>query len=118
MATLRANQIIPPHAVKDAAKLTALVSAMLAEGWTERAILVHDDGNGVHAWTGSHRIAAAREAGVRVPVVYITGDIERRGDECRDDDERLAVLLDAEDEAAAALMRAEINANNAQEDGK
>lgn len=113
MMTLRADQIIPPHGVKDPAKFADLVAAMREGGWVGRPILVHDDGNGYHAWTGSHRIAAAREAEVLVPVVCVTGEIERRSEECADDDDRLAVLIDAEDEEAAAIMRAEIDANNA-----
>lgn len=109
---LEAELINPPHRAK-AEKVTRLAADMKMRGWVGRPILAHADGNGrPWAWTGSHRIAAAREVGIVVPVVYITGDIERRCEECCDDRDRLAVLEDAGDEVAAELMREEIRATD------
>lgn len=100
------------HRVNDAAKLERLVAAMQAEGWTGRPILAHQDCNGACAWTGVHRINAARLAGIDVPVVWITGDVERAGDDCFDDDDRMAELVAAEDADAIELMQIELDEAN------
>lgn len=92
---------------------------MAKYGWVGRPLLVRDNGNGCHAWTGSHRIAAAVRANqlreglhapIRVPVVYLEADL--CWDDYRDDEDRLEAIEEAGDQDAAELMRAEVDANN------
>lgn len=64
--------IEPLHEVRDAKKLEALVASMGRGGWQGRPILVSARDGRFFAYTGSHRIAAARAAGLdQVPVVVI-----------------------------------------------
>lgn len=82
--TLSPARIQPPHAVQDSAKLSALVATMTASGWQGRAILAYQHGDDVMALTGSHRIAAARAAGLdEVPVLLIADQtvVDSWGDE-------------------------------------
>lgn len=114
-----ADAIQPPHEVRDASKLAALVADMRANGWTGRPLLVRAE-NGFEGWTGSHRIAAARlvlaqlraedcGASFEVPVVILSADLA--WDDYRDDDERLDALRETDDEDAIELMQAEVEAN-------
>lgn len=100
------------HAVNDTAKLADLVESMRAEGWTGRPILAHQDCNGACAWSGVHRVNAARIAGIEVPVLWVVGDVERMGDECYDDDDRMAELVSAKDVDAIELMQIELDEAN------
>lgn len=69
-ATLR-----PPHAVRDAAHYEAIAASMRASGWQGRPILAFcTDGEAPRPLTGSHRIAAARAAGLgTIPVLVLSG---------------------------------------------
>ena len=67
---LPARNLIEVHGVKDKAKLDRLVVDMQKNGWRGDPLLVFDNGNGVYALNGSHRIAAARQVGIDVPVIY------------------------------------------------
>jgi len=69
------KRIEPPHEVRDKEKLVDLVSKMEKDGWQGRPILAVDLGQGPEALTGSHRIAAARIAGIEVPVIMIDSEI-------------------------------------------
>jgi ParB-like chromosome segregation protein Spo0J len=94
-------------------------------GRTGRPILAEDVLSGIQAWTGSHRIAAALEAGLEeIPVVVMSAsDIETAGESIdwyaehvRDDEDRLAWLLEAIGyvpalHVAHSLMQEEIDAN-------
>ena len=111
--------IIPLHEVRDAAKRDALMASMTKVGWQGRPILAVRQADGaLMAITGSHRIDAARRVGV-TPDVLIIDDVTMSDgtelsvalDACRDDDDRLRVLREADaDEDAVALMAAEIEA--------
>lgn len=77
MKMVQTSSVCPPHEVRDTDKLSALVAAMTADGWSGRALLVVARGDRYVAWTGSHRLAAARAAGVtNVPVVVVSEDLE------------------------------------------
>jgi ParB-like chromosome segregation protein Spo0J len=69
-ATLR-----PPHAVRDAAHSESLAASMRAGGWQGRPILAFGaEGEAPRPLTGSHRIAAARAAGLdTIPVLVLSG---------------------------------------------
>ena len=66
-----AMSIEPPHNVRDAKKLLSLTESMKNTGWQGRPILTYDVGRGEEALTGSHRIEAAREANIEVPIYRI-----------------------------------------------
>ena|GEM_PF-2642702 len=55
-------------------KVARIAAAMRRDGWQGRPLLIEEDVDGRHsAWTGCHRISAAREAGlVEVPCRVIT----------------------------------------------
>jgi len=55
-------------------KVVRIAAAMRRDGWQGRPLLIEEDVEGrLHAWTGSHRISAAREAGlIEVPCRVIT----------------------------------------------
>lgn len=116
------RNLIEIHPVKDKAKFEAIASDMKQNGWQGRPIPVWDTGNGKYALTGSHRIAAAKKAGLDVPIVYAddkalehyaaehdltTDDIIGSGD-----DKVEQILRDAGDNRSADLMEREIEENN------
>jgi hypothetical protein len=78
---LPARNLIEVHDVTDRGKLDHIVKDMTENGWRGDPLLVFDDGDGVYAFNGSHRIAAARKTGTDVPVIYV-------------DDERFVSALD------------------------
>ena len=63
--------IEPVHNVRDARKLLTLVDDMTRNGWTGRPILALENDGAAFALTGSHRIAAAKKAGIQIPVKYV-----------------------------------------------
>lgn len=68
--------IQPPHEVRDIKKLQKLTESMQKNGWQGRPILAYDVGRGAEALTGSHRIAAAKAAGIKeIPVMYVDADV-------------------------------------------
>lgn len=119
------GEIVPLHEARDAEKLAAMTDDMALRGWTGRAILAIDTGDGFAALTGSHRIAAAKAAGLEeIPVYAIDisehvvgddGDCEVCGADCwvaalaegSDDDDRRAALERSGDAVAVALMAEE-----------
>jgi hypothetical protein len=124
----------PLHHVRDPEKLAALVASMRIDGWTGRPILAYrGPGDDILALTASHRLAAARVAGLDEIPVLVLEDLEdetvedRYGDDVpmmealanplMDDEDRLDLLVRAGAVGApddvVALMRAEIVANRA-----
>ena len=111
------KRIEPPHGVEDKQKLSNLVNSMSKEGWKGRPILAYDVGRGIEALTGSHRIAAARKAGLdEIPVVMVDERIGNYVDDAgdsiievsrRDSDEIADYLREFGDENAADLMSIE-----------
>jgi len=120
------GSLVPLHEPHDAAKMSALTESMVEHGWNGRPILVIDNGNGYLALTGSHRIAAARAAGLdEIPVYAIDGTchiLTDNGDcticgktcwiaaavEARDDYDREEAIEMSGDPDAIALMAAEM----------
>jgi len=64
---LNPRDVEPLHAVRIPSLYTELLGKMKAEGWNGRPLLVIQRENGYQAWTGSHRIAAARELNLQIP---------------------------------------------------
>lgn len=76
-ASLSPSLVYPPHEPSMADHLDALTESMRRDGWQGRPILAFCSGEGdaVRALTGSHRIAAARAAGLdTIPVLVLTVD--------------------------------------------
>ena len=66
------SEINPPHEVRDCDKFDAIVSSMEESGWQGRPLLVIRKNGEYQALTGSHRYAAACEAGIEeAPCVII-----------------------------------------------
>ena len=100
----------------DADKVQDLAARMERDGWQGRPVLVILMGNERLALTGSHRVAAADQAGIDLSAYEIDADDYSDDEvtqlvEARDDENRLT-LLRSMDQEAAALMAAEIEAND------
>lgn len=71
-SALNPDRVEPPHEVMDEDYAAQLAASMGRDGWQGAPIvIVERDGGDPLAVTGSHRIAAARVAGILVPVVYL-----------------------------------------------
>lgn len=118
------RNITPLHRVKKSRKhhLRELVQRLRESGWQGRPLLVERIGrNRYQAWTGTHRLAAARRLRMRrVPVVLLDSQrwIRRWGppedlivDEVDDDFDKYVALLQAGDTLAARILHQEIERN-------
>ena len=113
-STVSADTIDPLHHVTDGAKFSALVTDMRRRGWTGRPLLVYRTASGYQAWSGSHRLAAARVVGLSVPVYCLNPDGKplTTGQPCSvmRDTARLKLLRQIGDPYAVQLMEREIAA--------
>ena len=75
------EQIEPLHEVRNRAILDGLTADMKENGWRGRPLLVIERESDYVAWTGSHRIAAAIEAGLALVPCYVVdeGELLKRG---------------------------------------
>ena len=77
---IEARWIQPVNEISDNGKFEFLVKDFKRNGWRGRPVIAwNDDGSHWVAFTGSHRIAAAREAEIDVPVFEIPKDAIERG---------------------------------------
>ena len=120
--TYDAEYIDPPHPVDASGhKVAAMVDAMRQLGWVGAPLVAVMVADTVQCLTGSHRIAAARIAGIAVPVhvadramvdawiadndiVDLWPDVLVR----TDDDGRLAALREIGDQQAIRIMEHEV----------
>lgn len=70
--TCQVHRIAALHSVTDPRKASRLAESMQADGWHGEPLLVVKYGDGYQAWTGTHRLAAAKSAGVDVPVYVLS----------------------------------------------
>jgi ParB-like chromosome segregation protein Spo0J len=70
------QEIEPLHGVRDQTLLNNLAAEMKQNGWQGRPLLVIDRESGYSAWTGSHRISAAIEAGLSLVPCYVIDERE------------------------------------------
>jgi len=83
---------------------------MRENGWQGRSLLVIQRETQYFAWTGSHRIAAAREVGLESIPCYVIAEEKLLPFEANaewghvEDRERLALLIKVGDEEAIHLM--------------
>ena len=114
---LSPHDVEPLYLPRSNRQLGELVASMTAEGWLGRALLVIEADSIFYAWTGSHRIAAAREAKLTEIPCYVVpeeriaqhGVTATRG-HC-DDSDRLAVIQKTGDDTAIFLMWSEGRTN-------
>ncbi len=121
--TVDPRNITPLHRIKKSRlhHLRELLRRLRKDGWQGRPILVELIGrNRYQAWTGTHRLAAARRLHMRVPVVLIDKRkwVRRWGppedliiDEVDDDFDKYFALLKAGDKLAARIMHQEVELN-------
>ena len=72
------------HVAPDAERVAELVESMSVDGWIGAPVLTYGD----YALTGTHRLAAAEEAGVDVPALDLCDMIE-------DADAAIMAIMDA-----------------------
>jgi len=98
------------HEPRSSRHLRNLAKDMKANGWCGRPLLVIERDSDFLAWTGSHRIAAARLAGLDFIPCYVLqeSDLTSRGFDAErghvEDYERLAILKAVGDETAIRIM--------------
>lgn len=132
-ATVAPAHIIPVHEPDDLVKLHNITADMRSRGWIGRAILCFELRDGTYqALTGSHRIAASRDASLAaIPVAAITKRETRATArthaltetaliasvlDTRDNGDRLFALLSFNLREAAILLDEERRCNMAERD--
>ena len=94
--------IMALHEVRDHGKLERLIDSMSRDGWVGRPVLALDCGDHLQALTGSHRVAAAEQAGIDVDV-YVIEQSAYTGD--NDDEVALySQLIDGDDDDRRAVI--------------
>jgi len=104
------KEITPRHEALSRKHLKELADDMRENGWQGRPLLVIERDNDYLAWTGSHRIAAARDAGLNQIPCYVLSESKliALGFEAErghvEDRERLEILRKLGDEIAISIM--------------
>ncbi len=102
--------LTPPHEPRMTALVEELAEDMQEVGWQGRPLLVFRRNNGSYvAWTGSHRIAAARVVGLKTIPCYVLleSSLIKHGYDADDgilDYERLEMIRKIGDSRATELM--------------
>jgi hypothetical protein len=105
------EEIDPLHEVRNFDLVDELAAAMKENGWEGRPLLLIERSSaGYLAWTGSHRISAARQAGLSAVPCYVIQERQLldhgfeadRGHVM--DHERLEILRKIGDETALHIM--------------
>ena len=112
------HDIRPLHAVDRPMALEELVESMQARGWVGQPLLVIERTDGsLQAWTGSHRIQAARDVGLATVPCYIVREwklVEISADALWGhsfDHHRLKLIRKTKDAKATELMEIEVWSN-------
>ena len=124
-------RVRPHHSVKRPSFVRHLARVMQRDGWIGRPILVELCETHIQGWTGSHRIVAARRAGILIPARSV--DTERLSRAVVDDqpiemvlgaylyglpeywyDEDRAKFLSDIGDPAASLLAQEVSANESE----
>jgi len=116
------SEIIPVNET-DNKKVDEIRKSLKQNGWIGEPIVVADSPNGTAALTGSHRIAAARELNVEVPVYKVDSElVEALASRDNNfgiedliggsDEDRLEVMKRLKDRGAIRLLKMEIDAND------
>lgn len=112
------HDIRPLHSIDRPVALEELVESMQANGWVGRPLLVIERTDGTfQAWTGTHRIQAARDIGLSTVPCYVVREwklIEVGADALWGhslDFQRLKLLRKTGDKKAIELMATETWSN-------
>ncbi len=110
-------EIEPLHEVRNQSAVAEIVQEMSENGWRGRPLLVIRSTGRFVAWTGSHRIAAARDAGLATVPCYVLDesrlaayDVDARWGHV-DDTDRLRIIQKVGDPEALHLMWQEGRSN-------
>lgn len=115
---LSPEEITPMNGITNSEMYEYLTDDIRRNGYSGRPVVVYETPYGYQALTGSHRVAAAREAGIEIPAVVIyDGDVIDRLEAEHDDTSRAkaAVELFEEgliDEATRDLLLREDELNS------
>ena len=110
------KNLMPLNKIEDAEKYKNILSSMQESGYQGRPILAYMDENKAKALTGSHRLYAARKAGIEVPVVFVKPSVMKWEDnkglfgtfkESINDQRVYEHLKAAGDDTAASLAKLE-----------
>jgi hypothetical protein len=107
---IQPDLIKPLHEARSQRLLTELADDMKENGWQGRPLLVIERASDYLAWTGSHRIAAARKAGLSSVPCHVVKEREliRHGFDAEwghvDDTDRLKAIRKIGDEIAIHIM--------------
>jgi hypothetical protein len=110
------KKLNPLNKIEDAEKYKTILNSMEESGYQGRPILAYMDKGKANALTGSHRIFAAREAGIDVPVVFVNPSVMKWEDksgvfgtfkESINDQRVYEYLKAAGDDVAASLSKLE-----------
>lgn len=107
--SLDIENITPLHEARSQRHLRDLTADMKENGWRERPLLVIERDTDFVAWTGSHRLAAAKLAGLNQVPCYVLSEsrLESQGYDAEqgvEDWERLKILQELGDETALSIM--------------
>jgi hypothetical protein len=107
---VKLENITPLHKPRSDRHLQDLTTEMKENGWKGRPLLVIERDSDYLAWTGSHRIAAAKQAGFTHVPCYVLPEskLNARGFDAEwghvEDRERLEILRKVGDETAFHIM--------------
>ena len=110
------KNLTPLNKIEDANKYKNILSSMQESGYKGRPILAYMDKGKAKALTGSHRLYAARNAGIDVPVVFVKPSVMKWEDkeglfgtfkESINDQRVYQHLKAAGDDTAASLVKLE-----------
>jgi ParB-like chromosome segregation protein Spo0J len=104
------DNLTPLHEPREIEHVRNLADDMKENGWIGRPLLVIERESDFLAWTGSHRIAAAKLAGLKTIPCYVVQESEltSRGFQAEHghvmDYERLEILKEVGNEVAIHIM--------------
>lgn len=110
LVDIHPDLIKPLHEARSQRKLKELAANMKESGWRGRPLLVIERESEYLAWTGSHRIAAARKAGLPAVPCHVIQErkLIRHGFDAQwghvDDADRLKAMRKIGDEVALHIM--------------
>jgi hypothetical protein len=107
------DEITPIHEVRNLKLVKELVSDMRENGWQGQPLLVIERAQDYFAWTGCHRIEAAKQVGYSSVPCYVIQerDLQSLGFDAEwghvDDTHRLDIIRKLGDETALSIMWSE-----------
>lgn len=95
--------LLGPHGITDVDKVRELAESMRRNGWLGAPLVVITRGSTAEALCGTHRIEAARQAEVKVPVVGVADLMAAHGQDWLELVDSFAYSATAEADAAIRL---------------